>query len=142
MFILDTNVISEMFSPRPSSNVMAWLDTHGREDYWITAISRAELQLGMLLLPDGRRRQALGDLIEGFFHLTIRNEVLPFGKDEADIFAEVVALRRRSGRPIGEFDAQIAAIARARNFAIVTRNVRDFEHCGIEVINPWDVVSP
>jgi predicted nucleic acid-binding protein len=142
MFILDTNVISEMFTPKPSSNVMAWLDMHGRDDYWITAISRAELRLGMLLLPEGQRRQALGNLIEGFFRQTIRNEVLPFGKDEADIFAEVVALRRRSGRPIGEFDAQIAAIARIRDFAVVTRNVRDFEHCGIEVINPWNPASP
>lgn len=142
MFILDTNVVSEMFTPRPSSNVMAWLDAHRRDDYWITAISRAELRLGMLLLPEGRRRHALGDLIEGFFRLTVRNEVLPFGKDEADVFAELVAVRRRSGRPIGEFDAQIAAIARIRDFAVVTRNVNDFEHCGVEIINPWETGAP
>ncbi len=41
------------------------------------------------------------------------------------------------GRPIGEFDAQIAAIARHHRFAVVTRNVRDFEDCGIELVNPW-----
>lgn len=138
MFVLDTNVISETFSPRPSAHVTAWIDAHDRESYWVTAISRAELLLGMLVLPEVSRRQKIFEFIDEFFRSTIRNEILPFGKEEADVFASMVAERRRIGRPIGEFDAQIAAIARVNGFALVTRNVRDFEHCGVEIINPWD----
>lgn len=137
MFVLDTNVVSETFSAQTSSAVDAWIESHDRENYWVTAITRAELVLGMLLLPEGRRRQALAGLIASFFKLTLRNPVLAFGEDEADRFAEIVTRRRRIGSPISDFDAQIAAIAYERGFAVVTRNVRDFEHCGVEVINPW-----
>jgi predicted nucleic acid-binding protein len=54
------------------------------------------------------------------------------------VFADLVASRRRIGRPIGESDAQIAAIARLKGFVLVTRNIRDFEHCGVELVNPWN----
>lgn len=139
MFILDTNVISETFAPKPSAEMTTWMDAHRRESYWVTTISRAELLLGVLVLPEGSRRQKLFDFVDEFFRSTIRNEILPFGKEEADVFASLVVQRRRIGRPIGEFDAQIAAIARVRGFALVTRNVRDFEHCSVEIINPWDI---
>lgn len=59
----------------------------------------------------------------------------------ADVFAGLVARRRRIGRPIGAFGAQIAAIARVSGFAMVTRHARDFEHGGVEIINPWDTAT-
>ncbi len=68
----------------------------------------------------------------------MKTPVLAFDSRGAECFAEIVAYRHRRGLPIGEFDAQIAAIARSYAFAIVTRNVRDFEHCGIEIVNPWE----
>jgi toxin FitB len=64
--------------------------------------------------------------------------VLPFDSAAAISFAQIAAMRRRSGRPISEADAQIAAIAHSRGAAIATRNVGDFENCGIEVISPWE----
>jgi len=138
MFILDTNVISETFTIKPSSNVTAWLDAHERAAYWVTAISRAELLFGMEIMPEGFRKRALADFITDFFAITVTNEVLPFGKHEADAFAKLVATRRGLGQPMGEFDGQIAAIARTHGFAVATRNVRHFVNCGIEVINPWE----
>lgn len=138
MFILDTNVISEMFASRPAPQVMAWMDSHDRGLYWVTAISRAELMLGLNLMPDGARKRNLAGLIADFFDEVLVNDVLPFGGKEADCFAGIVAERRRIGRPIGEFDAQIAAIARCAGFQIVTRNSRDFEHCLVNLVNPWE----
>jgi predicted nucleic acid-binding protein len=142
MFILDTNIISETFRSRPDPNVAAWMGSLVAAEVYVTAPSKAELLVGLAFMPDGRRRAALGTVIETFFLKWLQTPVLAFGSMEAEAYAEMVAGRRRLGRPISAFDAQIAAIARIRDFAVVTRNVRDFEHCGIEVINPWNPASP
>lgn len=63
--------------------------------------------------------------------------VLPFDQAAAHACAGIAAARREAGRPIAQFDAQIAAIARSRGAGVATRNVTDFEGCGIGVINPW-----
>ena len=65
--------------------------------------------------------------------------VLPFGSDEALPYARIAVDRRRAGRPISQFDAQIAAIALTNGATIATRNVIDFEGCGVNLINPWEV---
>lgn len=92
---------------------------------------------GVECLPAGRKRDGLRLLIQHFFANTLRNDVLPFGARDAEHYASIAAARRRIGRPIDAFDAQIAAIARSRGFAVATRNVRDFTDCGINVVNPW-----
>jgi toxin FitB len=64
--------------------------------------------------------------------------VLPFDRAAARAFAEFAAMRRRAGRPVQTADLQIAAIARVRNVeSLVTRNIADFEGCGVPLINPW-----
>ena len=138
MIILDTNVISETFRKEPSPRVTAWIDARDPADCWVTAISQAELLLGMLVLPEGARKRLLAEFITAFFARAIKNEVLSFGGREAEIFADIVAARRSLGRPIGEFDAQIAAIARSHGFAVVTRNTSDFAGCGVNIVNPWE----
>jgi predicted nucleic acid-binding protein len=65
------------------------------------------------------------------------DRVLPFDSAAAQAFAAIAAARRRKGRPIGDLDGQIAAIARSRGAAVATRNVSDFADCGIEVFDPW-----
>lgn len=64
--------------------------------------------------------------------------ILGFGSDAALPYAQIAAERRRAGRPISQFDAQIAAIARSVGAAIATRNVADFSECRVDVVNPWD----
>jgi predicted nucleic acid-binding protein len=71
------------------------------------------------------------------FAADFAGRILPFDSDAAAAFAEISADRRRAGRPISQFDAQIAAIARSRGAAVATRNIRDFEGCGIALIDPW-----
>jgi predicted nucleic acid-binding protein len=63
---------------------------------------------------------------------------LPFETEAARAFVEIAIGRRKAGRPISQFDAQIAAIARSRGAHLATRNVTDFEGCGVELVNPWD----
>ena len=138
MFVLDTKVLSEVFRPRPDSNVAMLMDAAVAETIFVTALSKAELLVGLAYMPDGRRKAEFGSVIGRFFSQWLKTPVLSFGTREAEIYAEIIAYRRRLGRPLGQVDAQIAAITNAWGFTIVTRNVSDFEHCGIEVINPWN----
>lgn len=64
--------------------------------------------------------------------------VLPFDGEAAECYAGITARRRSIGRPISQFDAQIAALAYSHHASLATRNIRDFEHVGLDLINPWD----
>jgi len=130
MFILDSNVISETFRPSPAQSVIDWLESHPREEVFVTAMSEAETFRGIELMPAGRRRDELIVFAEGYFSIDLAGKILPFD-------ARIAAARQRMGRRIQDFDAQIAAIARAHNATLATRNTKDFEHCGIRVIHPW-----
>ncbi|MGB6119494.1 MAG: type II toxin-antitoxin system VapC family toxin [Mesorhizobium sp.] len=138
MYVLDTNVVSESIAAKPSPAVTVWLQQNEPDRYFVTAITKAEMLFGVSCLPPGQRRANLELLIEHVLARSLRNDLLAFGSAEADHYADLSAHRRKIGRPISQLDAQIAAIARARGFAVVTRNVGDFEHCGIAVINPWE----
>lgn len=141
MIIVDTNVVSEVMKPLVDARVAAWLRRQPIENIYITSITKAELFYGLALLPDGSRKQALADAIQLFFAERVKTPILAFGDQDALPYARISAQRRKAGRPVKELDGQIAAIAASLNFAVVTRNVRDFEGCGIEVINPWEGVA-
>lgn len=96
----------------------------------------AEILYGLSLLPVGRRRTALVKAAQDVFD-RLSGRILSFDSAAAATFAEIASTRRRIGRPIGEADAQIAAIARVHKAAVATRDVRDFADCGIDVVSPW-----
>lgn len=139
MILLDTNVLSELMRPVPETAVERWLATQPDASMFISVITEAELRYGIALLPSGKRRSALTAEIEGMLEEDFEGRILPFDRSAAQAFAEIAADRRGAGRPISQADAQIAAIARSRGAFLATRNVPDFNGCGIEVINPWSV---
>jgi toxin FitB len=138
MHLLDTNVVSEAFRPRMHPAVKSWFDRTDRNGLFLSSITKAELLYGLAIMPSGRRKVQLAGVIWRFLAQEMRTEVLAFGSQEAEHYAEIAAQRRVSGRPIIQSDAQIAAIARVRKFSVVTRKVRDFEGCGIDIVNPWE----
>jgi toxin FitB len=138
MIVLDTNVLSETMRPRPTDSVKQWMATQVAVLLYTTAINQAEILYGVALLPAGRRRLALQEAAESIFGQAFLGRVLPFDSAAAISFAQIAATRRRSGRPVSDTDAQIAAIAHSRGAAIATRNVEDFADFGIEVISPWE----
>jgi len=138
VIILDTNVLSELLTPAPSVTVEAWLAEQPPTSVFITTVTEAEILYGLRLLPDGRRRRDLEAAIVPILREDFAGRILPFDSEAADAYAKLAAERRKAGRPISQFDAQIAAIARSRGAALATRNVADFEGTGIAIINPWD----
>lgn len=137
MIILDTNVISELLRPKPDGAVEAWLADEPPASIFTTAITEAEILYGMRLLADGKRKTELLAAVQPIFAEDFDGRVLPFDQDAAGAYATLAVARRQAGRPISQFDAQIAAIAASRGAAIATRNVSDFTDTGVVVINPW-----
>lgn len=138
MIILDTNAVSEVMKPAPSEPVLRWLAAQDRLSIFVTVITQAEMLYGVEALASGKRKQSLLPLIEKLFgEQGFQGRILSFDQQSAREFARILAGRKAAGRPMSQFDAMIAAIARAHRAALATRNLTDFEHCGIRLINPW-----
>ena len=138
--LLDTNVVSELIRKERDPAVANWVAGLPLEDLFFSAIGEAELRFGAALLPPGRRRRTLLADIEGMLHEAFGERVLPFDREAARAYADIAVTRRLAGRPVATADCQIAAIALSRGMAVATRNVRDFESIGIEIVNPWTAV--
>ncbi len=124
--------------PSPSAAVLEWLSR--RPDgghFFVTTITVAEILFGIELLPKGKRHDRMLAQAEAMFKEDFAGRILSFDEDAARAFPVIAAIRRAQGRPISEFDAQIAAIARSRGAILATRNTADFEGCGVRLVNPW-----
>lgn len=139
MYIIDTNVASELIghSRVQEPNVVSWFGAQRMGDMYLTAVNQAELMYGIALMPIGKRSSSLQSATERWLASGFLERILPFDDDASLVYAQIAATRRLSGQPIGTADCQIAAITRVRNAVLVTRNVRDFEGTGIEIVNPW-----
>jgi predicted nucleic acid-binding protein len=137
VIVLDTNVVSELMRTDPIDRVVRWIAGRPHTSLCTTAITQAEILLGVQLLPKGKRRDTLEEAADDIFDEDFEGRVFSFDGNAARAYARIVTARRRSGRPISEADAQIAAIARSLGFELATRNGSDFEGCGIELHDPW-----
>ena len=137
MIVLDTNVLSEAIKPSPAPHVWRWLMKQSPFTVFTTAVNQAEMFYGLESLPAGKRRSMLQIALEKMFEEEFPGRVLAFDEEAARVFGKIVAGRDALGRPISQFDAMIAAIARSRDARLATRNTADFENCGLQIVNPW-----
>ena len=140
MIILDTNVISEIIKGNPDERVFQWFDSLN-EPTFITSITIGEMQRGIMNLPDGKRKQG---------HITSLETVLKEFKEHFFMYDTKAALAygslcstlKSKGIGVGQADAMIAAITLVHGATFATRNVKDFVHSGIPIVNPFDFQEP
>ena len=120
MIVLDTNVLSEALKPAPSKIVLGWLAAQKPSAVFTTTITQAELLYGVEVLPLSKRRMRLLSAVEKILNEEFERRILPFDEGAAREFAGIVASRQAAGRPISQFDAMIAAIARSHGAAVAT----------------------
>jgi predicted nucleic acid-binding protein len=114
-----------------------WLHAKEPTNVFVTAITQAELLYGIERLPEGKRRDQLAAIVEEILAKFV-GRVLSYDETSSRIYPKIVVTRQSLGRPIAFGDAMIAAIVRANDATLATRDVGDFEHCGIPLINPWE----
>lgn len=136
MIVLDTNVLSAFMSRDVDARLVAWLDAQPAESIWTTSITIFEIRLGIQILAPGRRRQQLEVALSRSIAEDLEDRILPFDAPAAEAASTIAARRRRAGRPVEVRDVQIGGIVLARRAALATRNTRDFEGVGVEIIDP------
>ncbi len=133
-YLLDTNVISELVRPKPAKIVLDWFGNIPSEALHISVLTLGEIRKGVEQMPDGARREKLRlwlehDLVDWF-----GTRVLPVDMPIADRWGRLLAL---VGRPVPSIDSLLAATALHHELRLVTRNQKDFDYPGLQVVNPW-----
>lgn len=136
--LLDTNVLSELVRAEPTPEVLAWFARQQDASFFVCAIIRAEILLGIALLPAGEHRDQLAAIAEQIFAEDFAGRCLPFDDACTMKYAICVAARAHQGRAISIEDAQIASVAIVHGLSLAARNDKDFKGIhGLTVLNPW-----
>jgi predicted nucleic acid-binding protein len=136
-FLLDTNVLSEPFRPRPDIAVLRWLANVDEDRAFVGVATLAELRQGIDALAAGERRRRLEAWLEHDLPARFEGRILPVDLPVAEGWGRILARGRRAGRPIGVMDACLAAMAEVHGLTLVTRNTRDFANLGVLLLDPW-----
>lgn len=135
MYLLDTNVVSELMRDAPDQQVAQWVNRRSG-DCGIPTIAIFELRLGLGRLSDGRRRDELIGALERVI-ARFGPRVYALDRAAAEMGGELSGEAEKRGRALSRMDAQIAGIAAVYGLTLVTRNIKDFEITGVDLINPW-----
>jgi len=137
MILLDTNLISEPWKPKPDPHVMAWMDAQAVETLYLSAVTVAELRFGIAAMPAGKRRDVLHERLEGELLPVFLGRVLAFDLDASRAYAELMSKAKIAGLAINLADGYIAATAAARGLIVASRDTAPFHAAGVRTINPW-----
>lgn len=137
MIILDTNVVSALMRNSPEPDVARWLDRQPPSSIWITSITVLEIQVGLRIMPAGKKQTFLSDGFEGLLN-RIQHRVAVFGEESARLAADVTAARQKKGRVVEVRDTMIAGIVLTHHARLATRNTSHFDDISATVVNPWD----
>jgi toxin FitB len=136
-FLLDTNVISEPWKPRPNPAVLEWLAATDEDSIYLSVVTITELRHGIERLAAGRKRNHLDQWLSEVLARRFSGRILPIDFEIADACGKLAARSEKIGRPIEPRDAYIAATAEVHSLTLVTRNVGDFQPVLKSILNPW-----
>lgn len=142
MYLLDTNVLSELERPHADPQVLSWLRSIPQDLLYVSAITLAELIRGVQSHKDPQRRLKLQRWLDVEVRSWLDEGILPVTVDVAEAAGMLSAQRSLSGRPLSFQDSLIAATAVRHSFVMVTRNERDFTSLGLRILNPWTETEP
>jgi len=137
VIILDTNVVSEPMKVNADPAVAAWLDRQAAETLYLTAVSLAELLVGVETMPAGKRREGVGAALGELLSRLFGARIMPFDENAARAYATLVARARANGCALSAADAEIAAIATVKGFTVATRDTAPFVAAGVPIVDPW-----
>ncbi|WHO76928.1 type II toxin-antitoxin system VapC family toxin [Rhizobium sp. BT03] len=137
--LLDTNVLSEVTKPSPDARVLQWLDRLDEDRAFVSIVSVAEIRRGVALMDKGRKRDALAEWLAQDLTQRFEHRIIPVDEPVALAWGDLMGHAKPSGRGLSSMDGLIAATAIAHDLSLATRNTRDFEGFGIELIDPWIV---
>jgi predicted nucleic acid-binding protein len=119
--------------------VLAWLDQLDEDRSFISIVSIAEIRRGVALMDERRKRDALAEWLARELPQRFERRIIPVDEPVASAWGDLMGRAKRSGRGLSSMDGLIAATAAAHDLTLATRNTRDFEGFGIELIDPWIV---
>ncbi len=140
MIIIDTNIVAELMKASPAGEVVSWMNDQEASGLFLTTITLGEIGYGLEILPQGKRRLQLEQGFERVIAEAFTGRILAFDEEAARLYGVLMGRRRAIGRPLSILDGQIASIARTRGYAVATRNVRDFVECGVDILNPFELI--
>jgi len=138
-YLLDTCLLSELVRPAPHPAVLDWMGARASADLFVSALTLAELERGIVRLPPSRRQSELAHWLTGV-QAGFGQRALAFTRDTAGYWARLCAQTEAAGKPMAAFDSLTAATALEHGLAVVTRNVSDFVSAPVVLINPWETV--
>lgn len=136
-FLLDTCVISELVKPRPDENVVRWVDSVDERKLFLSVLTVGELEKGITKLQESPRKASLQEWLEHDLAERFSGRILPVDAAVAIAWGRIQGEAERTGTKLPVIDSLLAATAEIHRLALATRNIADFDRCGVTVFNPW-----
>lgn len=133
-YLIDTNVLSELRKREPDAKVAQWFAKRPASTLYLSVLTLGELRKGIDALPETPRKLALLDWLEAELPMFFAGRILAVDAKVADRWGRLVA---QAGRPLPAIDSLLAATALTHGLTLITRNLKDFQHPDLVVLDPW-----
>lgn len=134
-YLLDTNVLSELFKKHPEPKVSKWLMEADQESLFLSVLTLGEMRKGIEKMEPHPRKARLIQFLEKDIPSQFEDRILPVDSEVAEAWG---LLEAHAGRPLPTVDALLAATALTHNLGLVTRNTQDFPFSKLKLLNPWE----
>jgi toxin FitB len=133
-YLLDTNVLSELFKKHPEPKVANWLKDADQDSLYLSVLTLGEIRKGVEKMEHGSRKTRLVHFLEKDVPRQFEEKILPVDLKVAETWG---LLEAQANRPLPAVDTLLAATALTHNLILVTRNTQDFSFSNLKLINPW-----